>query len=170
MFRHQKFNAILLGFAVLSGLQAAHACSCGPCDQKTSFLDSEAYSFIGSARVESVEAPTGPFDKIITLVPVKVLRGDATDRIQIKTSSSGASCGVGYSVGAMVRIAATQSGGYLHTNLCTQMCWTSAANSALLPGEFGGPLPIVIDASPVKPPLDFLQTGSGPVQSADEKD
>jgi len=170
MFRHQKFNAILLGFAVLSGLQAAHACSCGPCDQKTSFLDSEAYSFIGSARVESIDAATDPFEKVITLVPVKVLRGDATDRIQIKTSSSGASCGVGYSAGTVVRIAATQSGGYLHTNLCTQMCWTSEANSALLPGEFSGSSPIVIDVSPEPPSRDFLEARSGPPQSANTED
>ena len=147
IFRHHKFNAILLGIAVLSSMQAAHACSCRPCDQKTSFLESEAYSFIGSARVESVDAQTGPFEKIITLVPGNVLRGDVADRIQIKTPSSGASCGVVYPVGAVVQIAATQSGGYLHTNLCTQVCWTSEANSALLPGEFGSLTPIDIDTS-----------------------
>lgn len=170
MFRNQKFNAILLGFAVFSGMQAAHACSCRPCDQKTSFLDSDDYSFIGSARVESVDAATDPFEKIITLVPVTILRGDAADRIQIKTSSNGAMCGVGYSADAVVRIAATNSGGYLHTNLCTQLCWTSEANSALLPGEFAGPSPIVIDASPVKPPRDFLEAGLSPPQSANEED
>lgn len=170
MFRHRKFNAILLGFAVFSGVQAAHACSCGPCDHKTSFLESETYSFIGSARVESVDPQTGPLDKIITLVPVKVLRGDAADRIQIKTASTGARCGVEYSVGAVVRIAATQSGGYLRTNLCTQMCWNSEANSALLPGQFGGLSTIDIGRSPAQLSLDFLHPGSDLVQSADEED
>nr|WP_321359179.1 hypothetical protein [uncultured Hyphomonas sp.] len=131
-------NAILFAGAAAP---TALACSCGPCDLDTSFVEDPEIDSVFVGELLSVTKPDigddAPYweetDVEYRFKVVQSLKGSAVEYIEIRTPESETACGAQFSFYAPNSIAAYKSEtGTLRTSACTQQCWSTRANRSLL--------------------------------------
>ena len=135
MLRHLFILLIVIGSWILLPA-AAFACSCGKCDETTSFLESELHDFVGGGMVTSITLSEDRHERIVEIQVLEELRGNGEPKITVRTPTSGVACGAYFSVGSTIRIAAFLSDGVYRTGVCSQRCWRSDANKDLLQQAF----------------------------------
>lgn len=135
--------AATLALAVLAA-PAAFACSCLPCENQPTILDSEYTSgaFVGELlsvrKLVPGDLPPGEtFDiphqyELVHLFKVtRSLKGDMPKYAIVRTASNSAACGATFSFETLNAVAVTKiDDGSLHANSCTQMCWGADKNRA----------------------------------------
>ena len=137
--------AALAALAAVSA-PAALACSCMPCDNQPSILESEYThgAFVGellSVRkmTPSDLAPGDEFGisqqhELIHLFKVtRSLKGDMPKYVMVRTASNSAACGATFNFESLNAVAVSKDeGGVLRSNSCTQMCWGADQNRSLI--------------------------------------
>lgn len=125
---------------------AALACSCLPCENQPTILDSEYTSgaFIGELlsvrKLAPGDLPPGEtFDiphqyELVHLFKVtRSLKGDMAKYAIVRTASNSAACGATFSFETLNAVAVSRDeDGVLRTSSCTQMCWSADRNRSLV--------------------------------------
>ena len=118
MNNHLIRTAFALGFVASVFSPASDACSCSPCNEASLLSERDAFAFFGKARVLNVENDRAAGKQIIIIQPAENKERPETKPLTVETQLDESMCGVNFSEGATVPIAAYESSGVLHTNSC----------------------------------------------------
>jgi hypothetical protein len=120
---------------------AALACSCDRCDETMSFIEGPETDTVFVGELVSITKPDvrngePEWHKTDSLYRFKVLRtlkGETSDYLEVRTPESGSACGADFSFYSPSAVTAySDNNGTLRTDSCTQTCWETAKNRALI--------------------------------------
>lgn len=125
--------ALLVGVA-----RPCFACSCAPASDKEHYARADAV-FTGKATERhdpSAGGPQGSADPIHWTFDVDgAQKGRTTDPVVVETSRDEASCGITFVVGRRYQVYATNTGEYLHTDLCSGTRELNASQGPYVPPD-----------------------------------
>lgn len=118
----------------------ALACSCSPCDEQTSFVrDKNTRSaFVGElVSVTKPNPETSEEGEIVYRFRVlRSLKGNTSKFVDVLSQEMGASCGASFTFYMPNAVAAYgKKGEPLRTSSCSQLCWGTDVNTALIPEQ-----------------------------------
>lgn len=107
--------ALLALAALLAAAPAALACSCRP---RTEAQIIESADVVVVGAVTAVRRLSGESLVVATIEVARIVKGRVHRQLQIRTRDNSAACGVTFSEGQRIRVAANRLNDGLHTNLC----------------------------------------------------
>ena len=116
--------ALALTVGCLPGV--ARACSCAP-RSEVEIIDAADVVVAGMVTDVRRIGAQGSGTVIATIDVGRIIKGRVHRQVQIKTRDNSAACGVSFTKGALVRVAAQKLNDGLNTNLC--MALTAPARS-----------------------------------------
>lgn len=158
-----RFVAVLVftGTLVVGAAPPCFACSCVAATDEEHYQRADVV-FTGKATERhdpSTGGPQGSADPIHWTFDVDgVQKGNADDPAVVETSRDEASCGVTFAIGRRYQVYATNTGEYLHTDLCSGTRELNASQGPYAPPA-ATPVPTAAPATP-SPALTVAPTPS----------
>jgi len=158
------FVTLLLAGGLVFALPGrALACSCVPHPPVEKAIEQSDAVFTGT--VTASDPPTGgeiwsgAVPITYTFAVDRVVAGEVGSTVEVTTAAMEASCGIEFREGTRYVVFATESGGFLETNLCTRTEQINATTGEYPPGKTTSE----IEATPSEVAMDpTSENGEGP--------